>query len=122
MPPSFPRRKAIGFSLLVTAAAAALLLASSSLRLGHPEKAAGPVSGNPLVFIHGIKGATLVDGAGESHWLTPWQVLNIGTKPLALPLQWNGDTQAGDDLRPGRIMERLRVIPWLLEAPLYGPW
>src|SRR3712207_5974211 len=42
----------------------------------------------PLVFIHGIKGSTLINAKGETLWLTGSQALGVSTPELKLPLQW----------------------------------
>jgi pimeloyl-ACP methyl ester carboxylesterase len=79
--------------------------------------------GTPLVFIHGIKGAMLKSGEGETYWLTPWQILGLGTRPLGLPLLWkNDDEQVRDEVTVGPILEDIRLIPFLLTEPIYGPW
>ena len=75
----------------------------------------------PLIFIHGIKGATLNDANGREVWLSRWQALGLSSPDLALPLAWNGDSQASDSLAPGEILSWIPIIPFY-RAAVYGPW
>src|SRR4051794_18028704 len=105
---------------LVLAVALCTLLVYRIVRAESPAAKLG--SGPPLVFIHGIKGSVLAKPDGDTHWLTPWQVLGLGTRPLALPLEWQGAVQATDDLQPAGILESIRLIPYLVEQEVYGGW
>ena len=77
----------------------------------------------PVIFIHGIKGGTLVSPKGQTRWLTTGEALGFTTYDLRLPLSWeNEKTQTRDGLRPGLTLRRIRVIPGLIEEQIYGPW
>src|SRR5690606_2955502 len=47
----------------------------------------------PVVFIHGIKGGRLVDSKNNVHLISAAQCLAFSTPLLALPMEWDGDTQ-----------------------------
>lgn len=76
----------------------------------------------PLVFIHGIKGAHLQNSSQERKWLTANEALGLVTPDLALPMVWNEGKQGSDDLKPEKVLEKIVVIPWLLEKNIYGKW
>jgi pimeloyl-ACP methyl ester carboxylesterase len=76
----------------------------------------------PIVFIHGIKGATLVNLQGQTQWLTGAQSLGLNSPDLALPMEWEGETQKRDILHSDRVLESVRIFPWLVEKAVYQPW
>src|SRR5688500_12498496 len=76
----------------------------------------------PLIFIHGIKGATLRDQVGHTKWLHPLQALGLTTPDLALPLAWEKDAQPRDVISATGVLAKVRVFPLLLEQQVYGPW
>jgi pimeloyl-ACP methyl ester carboxylesterase len=70
----------------------------------------------PLVFIHGIKGSSLLDQQGKGRWLTSWQAFGLEAPDLRLPLKWNGDIQERDNLI---ARAPLRRIAWV---DIYAPF
>lgn len=76
----------------------------------------------PIVFIHGIKGATLEDASGKTVWMTGWQAMGFSSPPLSLPIQWDDQGQARDSIRATGILKRVDVIPWVLGEEAYGTW
>lgn len=79
-------------------------------------------AGVPLVFIHGIKGSTLVDARGRTRWLTAAIGLGLSTPDLSLPIRWENGRQAEDDLRATEPIGRVDVIPGLVGGSIYAPW
>lgn len=73
------------------------------------------------LFIHGLKGGRLVDASGALCWLGGRHVLGRG-RSIALPLTWDGEHQAHDDLRPDGPLDRVDVVPRLFGRAMYGPW
>jgi len=75
----------------------------------------------PLLFVHGFKGATLIDTSTNSlEWLTAAKALGLGRPPrIALPLEWDatGTRQASDSVRPGEPIWRVSGI-YSVYAPL----
>lgn len=45
----------------------------------------------PIIVIHGIKGSTIVDEHGGTHFINLWQGLGISSPQLSLPLSWQGN-------------------------------
>lgn len=76
----------------------------------------------PVIFIHGLKGARLVTPAGRCDWLTGAMALGLRTPDLALPCRFEGDRQAGDDRAAAAPLDKVTVVPWVLEENVYGPW
>lgn len=79
-------------------------------------------SGTPVIFIHGLKGSALVDAQGDTAWVTGLQALALRTPDLRLPLRWFDGQQARDELHATVPLENVRVIPWLLQEEVYGPF
>jgi pimeloyl-ACP methyl ester carboxylesterase len=75
-----------------------------------------------VVFIHGIKGSVLVDEKDSTVWLNGSQGLGLDTPNLALPLEWQGDFQKKDSIRPKEVLSEVKVIPFILEEKVYSPW
>jgi pimeloyl-ACP methyl ester carboxylesterase len=71
----------------------------------------------PLVFIHGLKGSTLVDDAGYVHFINLWQGLGFSSPKLALPIQWEGGKQKTDHLHAGEILHSIARF-----FAVYGPF
>ena len=76
----------------------------------------------PLLFLHGLKGSVLRDARGAFAWLTRSQIAGLDRRRLALPLEWQGDVQARDDLRATEALRGVSIIPGLLEPDVYGAW
>lgn len=76
----------------------------------------------PMVFVHGIKGASLEDDQGRKRYLTGLQGLGLASARLALPLEWGPNGQARDALRPRGVLDKVVVIPGLVQSQVYGPW
>jgi pimeloyl-ACP methyl ester carboxylesterase len=68
-----------------------------------------------------LKGGRLVDARGTLRWVGRRQVLGAGS-PIALPLAWDGERQAGDALRADGPVDRVDVVPRVLGRAMYGPW
>jgi pimeloyl-ACP methyl ester carboxylesterase len=84
-----------------------------------------PSTGNdstPIVFVHGFAGSTLVDSNGATKWLNLWEGLGLKTPSLALPLTWESDVQARDELKPGEVLKSVQLVPGLFGMDIYGPW
>jgi pimeloyl-ACP methyl ester carboxylesterase len=75
-----------------------------------------------VIFIHGIKGSTLVNEKGSLVWLTGSQALGFDTPKLSLPERWNGEFQEKDHIKSGEVLSKVKVIPLLLEEKVYSPW
>ena len=73
-------------------------------------------SGDPIVFIHGVKGSRLRQKNGSCNWLTIWQAMGILSPNLALPTEINGGVQERDDLVAHDVLDA--VGP----KPIYGPF
>lgn len=80
------------------------------------------VSSAPIVFIHGIKGATLKAGSGALVWLTALQALGLSSPSLSLPLHWQGTAQSRDGIKAVEPLTGVTIIPGLLGEDVYGPW
>lgn len=78
--------------------------------------------GPPLVFIHGIKGSSLVASNGAVHWLTAAAALGLHTPDLRLPLRWNGERQDADDLIATEPIASVDIARGLVRSQVYGPW
>src|SRR5262249_31382025 len=76
-------------------------------------------SGVPILFVHGVKGSTLVDPRGCVRYLTLAQALGLSTPTLALPLGRQGDAQERDGLAAGEILRAVGVPPF--GERVYGP-
>ena len=76
----------------------------------------------PLIFIHGIEGAELINSKGETVWLTATEVLGLRTPDLKLPLTWNREEQTRDDLHAGETLRSVRLIPGIYKASIYDKW
>ena len=84
-------------------------------------RGAGPPA--PWVFVHGLKGSTLLNAQGEAQWLTPMQALGLCNPKLALPLTWDAqEAQMTDGLLPGAPLGPIYVVPRLVGDDVYGPW
>lgn len=44
----------------------------------------------PIVFIHGIKGSTIVDEHDRIYYLNFWQGIGLSNPQIALPMEWKG--------------------------------
>ena len=110
----------------VTAAAAKSELKTSEPANNAPENE-GPANTvpPPIVFIHGIMGSTLVDGAGVSHYLTAVAAAcpPLSTPSLSLPTDWrqrpdSADdwTQSRDGLTAGEVLRNVGPVQ------VYGPF
>jgi len=64
----------------------------------------------PIVFIHGIKGAKLVNPEGSLRYLSLWQGLGFSTSSLALPMQFIDGKQQRDDLRVDEILDKVGPV------------
>jgi len=53
----------------------------------------------PIVFIHGYKGAPLVDETGKWRFLTVLQAIGLQNSNLTLPLEW-------EETNPGEWFQR----------------
>jgi pimeloyl-ACP methyl ester carboxylesterase len=74
-----------------------------------------------VVFIHGIKGAELLDGDGDVQWVTALQALGLSTPDLSLPTAFGPDgKQPAGPLHAGPILRSISVIPVVFEADIYG--
>jgi pimeloyl-ACP methyl ester carboxylesterase len=69
----------------------------------------------PVVFVPGIKGSILEDPNGSVRWLSATQALGLSTPDLRL---------AGEasELTPAGGVERVTLIPYIVDVALYGPW
>jgi len=76
----------------------------------------------PLIFIHGFKGSQLVDPAGDTKWVTPFEALGLSSPSLSLPTQWDGDQQNRDTLTAKRVLSDVMIVPKLVGEKVYGPW
>eukprot|EP00026_Physarum_polycephalum_P009567 Phypoly_transcript_09695.p1 GENE.Phypoly_transcript_09695~~Phypoly_transcript_09695.p1 ORF type:complete len:387 (+),score=67.35 Phypoly_transcript_09695:110-1270(+) len=70
----------------------------------------------PLVFIHGLKGSSIVDEHNRTYFLNLWQGLGLSAPQLALPLQWEGGKQKKDGLLAGKIFDKIGHVH------VYGPF
>lgn len=73
----------------------------------------------PLVFIHGLTGSSLVDNNGKVYWLKLSQAFSKSQPSLALPLEWEENTQVPlkryfsniwkkrDALKAGKALDKL---------------
>jgi pimeloyl-ACP methyl ester carboxylesterase len=75
----------------------------------------------PIVFVPGWGGSTLVDSNGSTQWLDVWEALGLKTRSLALPMTWHNGVQDHDELRPGKILKRIRLLG-PLRVGIYGTW
>ncbi len=77
--------------------------------------------GQPIVFIHGIKGSKLVDASGKIHWLDMNGVLGFGNPSLGLPIDWAaGQPQKDDDLSVAGILDG--IFFGIFPKDIYGKW
>jgi pimeloyl-ACP methyl ester carboxylesterase len=76
----------------------------------------------PLIFVHGFKGSRLATPAGRIDWLTGATAVGLRTPNLALPARFEQGRQQEDDRRPAGPLEKVVVIPRLLEEQVYGPF
>jgi pimeloyl-ACP methyl ester carboxylesterase len=77
---------------------------------------------SPLVFLHGLKGSSLVNAQGDVKWITPLQAINLSTPDLKLPMKWNNGVQDRDDLTPKEIIKDVSMLFGLIGPQIYGPW
>ena len=75
-------------------------------------------SKEPVVFIHGIKGSTLLDEDNSMVWLTLGQSLGMSSPNLSLPIDGNLEKQ----FKVGDILDSITVIPFLYKEKIYSPW
>jgi pimeloyl-ACP methyl ester carboxylesterase len=61
----------------------------------------------PLIFIHGLKGSSLVDEHNATYYINLWQGLGLSSPQLALPMEWEGGKQKSDILRAGKIFDKI---------------
>lgn len=79
-----------------------------------------PVKSEPLLFIHGIMGGRLEHANGQEAWLTAPQALGWEASELALPLRWKNDSeQARDGIRPVAPLDKVTLIPAVIESQIY---
>ncbi len=76
----------------------------------------------PVVFIHGVKGATLVNAEDQTVWLTAATALGWRHPALALPMHYVGQTQQSDGLRATEPLGAVTLIPGLLSEKVYAPF
>lgn len=76
----------------------------------------------PIIFVHGFKGARLLDADGRTDWLCGSTALGLRTPALTLPLCYGEGGQATDGRSAAGPLEKVVLIPKLLEQPVYGPW
>lgn len=74
----------------------------------------------PMVFLHGIKGSLLDNDQGERGWLNAAQAAGLRTPDLALPTEWEGDTQKTDRWKPVGVLKTLPFIGSFLKKEIYG--
>eukprot|EP01118_Nematostelium_gracile_P010375 TRINITY_DN3566_c0_g1_i2.p1 TRINITY_DN3566_c0_g1~~TRINITY_DN3566_c0_g1_i2.p1 ORF type:complete len:278 (-),score=44.02 TRINITY_DN3566_c0_g1_i2:302-1084(-) len=82
----------------------------------------------PIVFIHGMKGGSLVNELGTIVWVRATQAFWRDMGPdesLELPLQWENGVQKRDGLKPGHVISKVSGIlkvylPWLDVAKSLG--
>ncbi|MDZ4678609.1 MAG: alpha/beta hydrolase [Oligoflexia bacterium] len=74
----------------------------------------------PIVFIHGFKGARLINKENKIVWITPLQVLALHTPAIGLPLIWNNNVQEKDGLSVHAAQDDVSVIPGLYRISPYG--
>ncbi|MEM7184085.1 MAG: alpha/beta fold hydrolase [Spirochaetota bacterium] len=79
-------------------------------------------SRRPVVFIHGHMGGNLVDDKGKKYWLSPAMGLGFSTPDVKLPIQWQGDRQKKDDLRPTGPIEEVAILWGMVGSNIYGNW
>ena len=77
-------------------------------------------AGEPLVFIHGIKGSRLADAQGKTYWLTGLQALGLQTPDLRLLLAPEPDSPG--ELVAVEPLGRVAVVPGVFQEQIYGPW
>ncbi len=65
----------------------------------------------PLVFVHGILGGRMLDGAGRLRWISPLQALGIDRRPLTSPITWSEAGQDRDDLVPDGPLDAVLGVP-----------
>jgi pimeloyl-ACP methyl ester carboxylesterase len=82
----------------------------------------GPMQSPPIVFVHGFKGATLVDAQGDTAWLGATTALGLRTPRLSLPLEVASGVQAFDGLHATAPLERVRIVPGLVGQDIYRPF
>jgi pimeloyl-ACP methyl ester carboxylesterase len=78
--------------------------------------------GPPVVFIHGIKGSSLVDRDGSPTWLSAATVLRLQTPDLRLPLTWHNGEQDRDGMQATAPLLQVTLIPKLVQQQVYGPF
>jgi len=69
----------------------------------------------PLVFVPGIKGSVLKDQKNATMWLTAFQALGLSTPDLSLK-------KSSNPFFPVGAIERVTLIPYIVDVALYGPW
>ncbi len=79
-------------------------------------------TGRPLVFIHGIKGAELVDAQGEVVWIAAAQALGFSTPQLALETRFVDGKQPLDAVKPHGVLAKISIIPGIFSVNVYGPF
>lgn len=87
-----------------------------------PAARAAEPNGKPLVFIHGIKGAELVDAQGEVVWVAASQALGFSTPQLALETRFVDGKQPVDALKPHGVLAKISIIPGIFSVNVYGPF
>ena len=76
----------------------------------------------PLVFIHGIKGARLIDGAGGVVWVSAMEALGIKSPKIALAPEFVNGRQPVDDIKAVDVLDAIDVVPFLYSVDVYGPF
>lgn len=87
-----------------------------------PHGTAGPLLHVPVVFVHGLKCAYLLDeSTGKYAWFTPQMLIRnkrFGDLGLPTTRDENG-SQHMDSLRPVKVVRRVKIGP--RTYPVYGP-
>lgn len=82
----------------------------------------GPCVNPPIVFVHGFTGSTLVSAAGEKMWLGATTALGLRTPNLSLPTRFSSGTQARDGLHATAPLDKVSLLPGLVEKKIYQPF
>jgi len=78
----------------------------------------------PLVFIHGIKGSSLIDKFGKTLWITTSAAIGLSTPNLSLPIRWKQGIQERDEIQSATILRKVGFVKvyedWLNNASKIG--
>jgi pimeloyl-ACP methyl ester carboxylesterase len=96
------------------------LIACAGCRMAHGAEPPATDPG-PLVFIHGIKGAELLDDDDSVAWVTAAEALGLSTPDLSLKTTFGADgKQPAGPFHAGPILRRITVIPVVATVDIYG--